>query len=1354
MAKVTSISPIRISGNWYYDLTLDSSTIMGTFNTSYELSIRRDSYDSSRMSARVVRLYGTHIKQPGTSVWYDQDSSNYCKWLFAYADEVQLNQVSMFSGLGAHIDQRCYYDRVSPLTATNPENTSETLLAEWNRVWPQIFPNKIANLASDITTTSTTINYSDANASFQGYTANFYIKIDTETMLVTANTAGGTTESGTLTVTRAQKNTLANSHPSGSKILIYNQSTSPVINEYTPITSLFSASQHVNEPTGDIDQTWTENIDPDGGGVLPTANYYRYKRVFSRIQVAREALADVATAKNRLLKVAVLENTIDTAATTFTYLNGSVNFVTMNPAVATFYIKVSDPDNPGDDEIMLVSGHDMATHTLTVSRAQNGTSAHDHILGAAIQIYTGIRDEVIIGLFRFPNPTLVQGMTDFGQKNADGTYKSESYINNYLDSIWMVADGYGGSTPIAIAAAEVWRYFKPGPSDSTGSGAYRTSGTDDNWWPVTAKPTPQAFETLSDGYLHPKGSPVQFWCQNNYLVVITDGQANGDSGLKSSTYGVFQYNLRRTAEPTPGEYCRWNYSNGWGDLDSRDTNHDTSGLYCPGSTCWLTGSGGTDYLDDVAYFMYHQDMFPTRKVVNGQLVTDPTLYDEVNSNPRMVWGGDQRISTYTVGLTIRNDLLAETAANGHGLNFTASNYQELSDSFLSILENIQMREDPMMYTTYAAPKQSVTSGRYGYVAHFVPRTGRSMWEGHLRRFRLGDDGNFPENIDLLDANNRGTVTVDGAPVPSYQWDVEERLLTRTTPRVVYSAKGGVRVDFNGGLITRTDLGVATDTLRDTVKTFITNFSATYNTYKYGDTFHFNPILVGYPLKWKSFYDLSYQAFYTRYSTTYPRTEVVYVGANDGKLHCFASETGEELWSFIPPSQLSKLSIPALNPENSSAHTYFIDGKALVKDIKVANNGDYLDWKTVLFFGMGIGGHSYCAVDITVPEDPKFLWEFDDGYSTTNPDGRMGFTEAKPVVVDINNGTSTFPAVILAGGYNEPEVPADSSDAGIQDYIKKEGKALYILNAHTGAVVKKFVYGPSASNSATLTVSPEFTCAMTAAPAVLDKNGDGVADYIYQADTGDYHVASNRGGKIWKINCVGNPLNWQAQELYQAEAGQTIFISPSLGYDADYRLLVMFGTGRRSQPTAASGSLYTNLTGQFVCFFDTTAATLPLSNSNLTDITTAMTSQTDTSFDLKDNDGNVVSQGFYTDFVKASNEIFFEPSPLFLANTVYFMTFAPQGSGGGGSSDDPCSGNSGDGGQHYIYSFGLSARGNTVNIGTISATAGKILGYGALSGTQYKLYIGQSNVGGFVSTSTPPIELDNVFGPMLWKEEKQ
>ena len=832
------------------------------------------------------------------------------------------------------------------------------------------------------------------------------------------------------------------------------------------------------------------------------------------------------------------------------------------------------------------------------------------------------------------------GLTDFGQKNADGTYKTASYINGYLDNIWNNINAEN-NTPIAIALAMVWRYYKP--SNNSNSPDYRTS-ENYNIVDSTTFGNSNKFETLSDGKTHPKGSPVQFYCQNNYVVVVTDGQANHDTGLKSSTYGVFNNKIKRDTEPTPGEYCRWNYaSGGWGDMDSHDVGsyynyQGTAGrTYCPGETCWIT-SAGSDMLDDVAYFMYHQDMFPTKKIVGGQLVTDPTLYNEVDSDPRKVWKGDQRVSTYTVGLTIQNDMLAETAANGHGLNFSASNYQDLGESFVSILESINMREDPMMYTTYAAPKQSVVSGRYGYVAHFVPRDGKSMWEGHLRRFRLAEDGNFPANIDLLNDTNRGSVSVDDGTgtghlisVPSYQWDVETLLLSRTTARTVYTAKGGVRVDFNGSGITRADLGVATDALRDTVKSFITNFNSTYHPtsttgWLYGDTFHFNPILVGYPLEWKASFDESYASFYTRYSSTFPRAEVVYVGANDGKLHCFASDTGNELWSFIPPSQLTKLSIPALNPQNSSAHTYFVDGKALAKDIRVANYGDYRDWKTVLFFGMGIGGRSYCALDITIPTDPKFLWEFDDGYTAANTDGRMGFTEAKPIVVDINDGTSTYPVVILAGGYNMPEVPADSTDAGIQDYIKKEGKALYILNANTGALVKKFVYGASDSNTATLNVNHLFTCAMTAAPAVFDKDNDGVADIIYQADTGDYHVASNRGGKVWKINCVGNPLNWQAQEIYQAEAGQNIFVSPSLGFVSKYRLLVMLGTGRRSQPTEASGSLFTNLTGQFVSFFDTPASTFPLSNADLTDITDAMRSETSTAVETKDTGGATISQG--------------------------------------------------------------------------------------------------------------------------------
>ena len=168
-------------------------------------------------------------------------------------------------------------------------------------------------------------------------------------MLVNSNTAGGTSESGTLTVTRAQRNTLAATHASKSSIMIFNQTTSPVINEYTPVASIFSSTQHVIESSGLVNPTFTETVNI--GGTRPRPICWRYKRVFTRIQVSREALSDVAVSRNKLLKVAELENTIGSSATEFTYLNGSTNFLTMDPSVQTFYIKVVDPEAPGQRRV-------------------------------------------------------------------------------------------------------------------------------------------------------------------------------------------------------------------------------------------------------------------------------------------------------------------------------------------------------------------------------------------------------------------------------------------------------------------------------------------------------------------------------------------------------------------------------------------------------------------------------------------------------------------------------------------------------------------------------------------------------------------------------------------------------------------------------------------------------------------------------------------------------------------------------------------------------------------------------------------------------------------------------------------
>jgi hypothetical protein len=1401
---VAQVATDPTTGTGFTDLTLNPATIKGTPTSGahYYVGI----YNDNTYTTKVVKLYGSDMDQGDYDVAYTMDTgttgTDYLKWIFGVANDTQRQQVTNFSKLAYDIEYNGY---LRPTPVVRPDlayalnenyplvfnsNSAISLLGEWNTVMKDIYPNKIANLKidePDLTATTTTFKYEKYKASFAGYTTpGFKIKIDAETMVVNSNVLDASGAWGTLTVTRgtlATTGTVAAAHPAGAAIMIYDN-VGLGISEFTPLISLFSSLQHVIESTGDVDPSYTDAIsrDWDNNPSTPNTikNCYRYKRVFTRIQVAREALCDVVTAKNKLLKIADLLAGIDASQTTLTYCNYNDDFLTR---VAPFYIKVSDIANPGSDEIMLVTDHDPATgaHILTVTRGQQGTSACAHDNLSAIMTYSGARDLVRFGIFKFstddgPAAKMVY-LNDFGQKNTDGTYKAAAYVNTViLDPVNGLTAS--GSTPLARALAYVWNYLKPNPG--IGTAGYIKTGSGD--WKAVDKDTFGAaakFETITDAthdgtHVSPKGSPMEYWCQENYAVMITDGDSTDESGFTS--YPVFSLGSRKTAlcGNISTDFFKFDYNRASNPTPWGDTVND-----------------GTEYLTDVAYFLSHQDMFPTTRIITGHWNTtadsngirnnfydsgtpeaDASLYHETDTDPYQQWPGNQNVKTYTVGLCLTNTVLPKAAKNGGGASFTASNYRDLSEAFINIITSVELAQEPMTYTTYAAPKQSITGGNYGYIAHFIPRL-RPMWEGHLRRYRLGDDGSFPDSID----NPASTVVIGGANVISFQWDAGVILNARATARVVYTSKPSAgswpRLDFmSSSDITATDLDVTSGQVAQ-VKNFIQNFNnadgidanSEYNgLYRLGETFHFNPQLVGYPLSWKANFDPSYKSFYDRYSAggSSPRAEVVYAGANDGKLHCFQASNGNELWSYVPYTQLKKLKKTiTLSLTEIGKHTYFVDGKSLVKDIKVAKGdgtfyNDYRDWKTGIFFGMGIGGRSYCSLDITNPAALKILWETNDDAETT-ADGRMGFTEAKPVVVDMNGGGTlgTFPAVILPGGYNACEQKA--TELSVLPWQRREGKALYILNANTGALVKKFIYGTTLTETGNATsgyveTNPGFLTAMTAAPAVLDKNNDGLADVIYLAESGDYRTANAYGGGIWKINCYGDPANWVAQKIYQAPDGQTIFVSPSLGYDTDYRVWVMFGTGRRPQPAEGlgSGTGFTNLTGQFVAFIDDNSGTT-ITNADLHLAATA--GNTNYTID----DSGTVKKGFYFDFLSA-HEIMYEPQPLYINSLVYFMTFTPQeGVGSSGTEGDPCGGNSSVNGSHYIYEFKLTAQGNTFRLGDFLIQAGKILGLGPM-GDKFIVYVGAGDAGNFRPNAgaggTITFTIENKNSTMFWKEDKK
>ena len=1377
VAQVTNVNP----GSGYTDLTLDPTTIKGTPTVNYYVDIC--SYNSSSYTTRIVKLYGSTLGQGDYWVSYGMDRHDgeftYLQWIFGVATDIQRQQVTDFSTLAYDIEYNGYLRSapVSPAAAyaLNPDNSNsgKTLLEEYNEVMRAITPSKIAKLSGDLNTSTTTVAFKNGEDSIRNFPTGggFNIKIDAETMRVIAVTFNEEEQTGTFTVQRAYNNTRAAVHYGGQFVLVYDD-VGLGIDEYSPVKSLFSSLQHVDEPTGEPNTTWREWVNVNGTNKW----CYRYKRVFTRIQTAREVLGDMFTSKESQKRAANLMTDATSDATTFYYQNAIEGFSDWAPP---FYICVFDPNTAGSSEIMQVTGHDAGASELTVVRAQQGTEAKPHVLPSNINIFTGNRDAVRIGMFRFSaDPSLLSPLNDYGKKNADHTYVTSAYVNDELNQVAVLTAS--GNTALARALTLVWNYLKPNINSGAPGANYINSdwyAVDVNTWGGSTADSVK-YETLSGAtHVSPKGSPIQYWCQNNFAVIITDGFATNDNSLDDGGYGVFTsssdsyINKVAPASGILNDYYKFNFNlaqnlrTPWGDSVDVDERSNS------------------DFLADVAYFVRYQDMFPTTrgtdwssvsKLYTGGEVTDTRLFDESNSDPYKQWPGDQNIKTHTIGMCIANDALRRAAVNGGGINFSAASYGELSKSFQEIISNISLLQEPMTYTTYAAPKQSITGGRYGYVAHFIPRE-QAVWEGHLRRFRLSDTGDFPLNLDVPGA----TVSVDGANVVSLQWNAAEILAGRSTPRLVYTAKPGVsgleRNDFMSTAITAADLDVSTSAQVTQIKNFIRNFEDTagndisgYETSKLGETFHFNPQLVGYPLVWRAAQDPSYASFYEKYSdqdnpaTTLvptPRKEVVYVGANDGKLHCFQASNGAELWSYVPYAQLKKLKEPGLNPSVADKHTYFNDGKSLVRDIRVSTTyNDYRDWRTGLFWGMGIGGHSYSALDITNPDNPQVLWEFDDGYSAGNTEGRMGYTEAKPLVVEMNAGAGTFPAAILSGGYNSLEIPLDSP-LPYYEWQKREGKALYILDARDGSLVKKFIPGIGAG-TATLGYfgdSPSLKCAVTSAPIAFDSNIDGIADYLYFAESGD---PNGEGGRIWKVNCFGNSLNWTAQVIYQAEAGQTIYISPSISYDRDYRVWVMFGTGRRPQAAyGSSESGFTNLNGQFVAFmdYDIPSGTY-LTNADLMDVTSEDLSGDDNEYELVDDEGNQVSRGFYFDFSEASggHEIMFEPSPLIVNFHIYFMTFAPQsGTASSGGTDDPCdTGSALTEGQHYVYEFDFDAKGGTFNINSFIAETGKILGYGPM-GDQWKIYKGNGDIGNFdPDKPKAPVDLPNIFGPMLWKEIRQ
>lgn len=326
-------------------------------------------------------------------------------------------------------------------------------------------------------------------------------------------------------------------------------------------------------------------------------------------------------------------------------------------------------------------------------------------------------------------------------------------------------------------------------------------------------------------------------------------------------------------------------------------------------------------------------------------------------------------------------------------------------------------------------------------------------------------------------------------------------------------------------------------------------------FKLGDIVNSAPIFVGPPpfLYQDSMEAAAYSTFRNDNSTRMP---MVYVGANDGMLHGFnactsatfpgcgdASQHGLEKIAYVPSMVYPNLS-GLSNP--SYLHQYFVDLSPTTGDVygnfsSTVPSCTTSCWRTILVGGLRGGGAGYFALDVTDPSQfseanaPNLvLWEF------SHPD--MGYSYSEPTIARMKNGKW---AVIFSNGYTDGTTGTNKA-------------ALFILDAITGQIMSgmsgPIVLDSSGSNG-------------LSTPAVVDVNGDFIADYVYAGDL---------KGNMWKIDVKDtNPSQWKSfyrsggtpKPLFTAVDGsgnvQPITSRPDVGKHPGGQpgFMVYFGTGK-------------------------------------------------------------------------------------------------------------------------------------------------------------------------------------------------
>ncbi|MGN2434913.1 pilus assembly protein [Pseudomonas syringae] len=461
-------------------------------------------------------------------------------------------------------------------------------------------------------------------------------------------------------------------------------------------------------------------------------------------------------------------------------------------------------------------------------------------------------------------------------------------------------------------------------------------------------------------------SPIQYRCQKNFGVFITDGLPTYDR--------TFPTNDPEDVLNTSRSLPNW-------DLNAANDGANLNG----------DGEGDTLYLDDLAKFAYDIDM----RRSTSTPATDLTGRS---------WDNDgfaqQNMTTYTIGFTAANQMLIDAADSTHGRGkyFQTNDSAGLNSALGLALSDIYAKAGSG--GGGAANSSTLQAGSRFYQTLYDP----SDWHGTIRAY----------NLDATTgALSTPFWTTDTTITTSAQAPVFESWNTAASP-----AK--IPLDFTR--FTQAQRDAFTATLPNGVSgaDMIAWAKGTANanlrprTLLLGDIVN-SSLGAALPTE-KTAADLLGDTSYTTYLSTKANnmSYSLLTNANDGFFNVIDAGTGARKYAYMPSTSLTSLATISATSYGSGAHKFTVDGQISVFDTQLTAGSA---WRTVAYSGLGAGGKALFAIRLFegTADNVGALWEVKapDTSDTTNAFNNLGYTYSKPDVARMADGTGI---VVVGNGY--------------------------------------------------------------------------------------------------------------------------------------------------------------------------------------------------------------------------------------------------------------------------------------------------------------------------------------------------